>query len=62
MQETWIQSLGQEGNGSSLQYSCLSNPMDRRAGREAVHGVARELDMTEQLTNNYDSRFLLSCS
>ena len=33
MQETWVQSLGQEdplekGNGNPLQYSCLENPMD----------------------------------
>ena len=26
----WGRSTG-EGNGSSLQYSCLENPMDRRA-------------------------------
>ena len=36
MQETQVQSLDQEnspgeGNGSSLQYSCLENPMDRGA-------------------------------
>ena len=29
-----------EGNGTSLQYSCLENPMDRGAGKAAVHGVA----------------------
>ena len=29
-----------EGNGNPLQYSCLGNPMDRRAWRAAVHGVA----------------------
>ena len=34
-----------EGNGNSLQYSCLQNPMDRGAGRATVHGVA-ESDMT----------------
>ena len=33
-------SLG-EGNGNSLQYSCLGNPMDRGAWRPIVHGVAR---------------------
>ena len=31
MQETQVLSLGEEGNGSPLQYSCLENPMDRRA-------------------------------
>ena len=29
-----------EGNGTPLQYSCLENPMDGRAWRAAVHGVA----------------------
>ena len=28
-----------EGNGNSLQYSCLGNPMDRGAWRATVHGV-----------------------
>ena len=32
-------SLG-EGNGNSLQYSCLENPVDRGAWWAAVHGVA----------------------
>ncbi|KAI4549289.1 hypothetical protein MG293_001619 [Ovis ammon polii] len=27
------------GNGTSLQYSCLENPMDRGAWKAAVHGV-----------------------
>ena len=26
------------GNGNSLQYSCLENPMDRGAWRATVHG------------------------
>ena len=30
-----------EGNGTPLQYSCLENPMDRRAWQAAVHGVAK---------------------
>ena len=29
-----------EGNGTPLQYSCLENPMDRGAQKDAVHGVA----------------------
>ena len=28
MQETQVQFLGWEGNGTPLQYSCLANPMD----------------------------------
>ena len=34
------------GNGNLLQYSCMENPMDRRAWSVTVHGVAKELDMT----------------
>ena len=30
-----------EGNGTPRQYSCLENPMDRRAWWAAVHGVAK---------------------
>ena len=29
-----------EGNGNSLQNSCLENPMDKVAWRATVHGVA----------------------
>ena len=35
-----------EGNGNLLQYSCLGNPMDRRAWRAIVYGAAKKLDMT----------------
>jgi len=30
-----------EGNGNPLQYSCLKNPMDRRALQATVHSVAK---------------------
>ena len=30
-----------EGNGNSLQYSCLENPMDRGTWQATVHGIAR---------------------
>ena len=40
------------GNGSPLQYSCLENPMDRRAWRASVRGVTKELDTTERRNNN----------
>ena len=33
-----------EGNGYSLQYSCLGNPMDRGAWQGEVHGVVKESD------------------
>ena len=34
------------GNGNPLQYSCLENPMDRRAWQPTVRGVA---DTTEHI-------------
>ena len=43
--ETKVQFLGQEDplekNGNPLQYSCLENPVDRRAWQATVHRVAR---------------------
>ena len=33
-------SLG-DGNGNSLQYSCLENSMDREAWQATVHGVTK---------------------
>ena len=36
-----------EGNGYSLQYSCLGNPMDRGAWQATVHGISKESDTTE---------------
>ena len=40
------------GTGNPLQYSYLGNPMDRGAWQATIHGVAKELDTTEQLNNN----------
>ena len=40
-----------EGNGNSLQYSCLGNPLDRGAWWATVHG-ATESNTTWQLNNN----------
>ena len=37
----------EEGNGNSLQYSCLENPMDGGVWQTAVRGIAKESDMTE---------------
>ena len=36
-----------EGNGNPFQYFCLENSMDRGAWLATVHGVTKELDMTE---------------
>ena len=46
----WITGSGRsprEGNGNSLQYSYLGNPMDRGDWWATVHGVTNESDMTE---------------
>ena len=47
-----------EGNGYPLQYSCLENPVNKRAWWVTVHGVS-ELDRTEQLTLDRIKLFLL---
>ena len=39
-----------EGNGNPLQYSCLSNTMDRRAWWASVHGVASQAWLSNQTT------------
>ena len=41
-----------EGNGNPLQYSCPGNPMGY--SQATVHGVAKESDMTEQLSTRTD--------
>ena len=33
-----------KGNGNPLQYSCIGNPIDRRAWWATVHGVTKESD------------------
>ena len=42
-----------ERNGNPLQYSCLANPMYRRAWWTRVRGVAKGSDMTQRLNNNH---------
>ena len=60
MWETGVRSLGQEdspgeGNGNPLQYSCLWNPMDRRAWWATVRKVAKSR------TRLSDFTFSLQC-
>ena len=45
-------SLG-EGNGNSLQCSCLKNPMDRGAWQAAVHGVAKSRTRLSEQTTTF---------
>ena len=39
-----------EGNGTSLQFSCLENPMDRGAWKAAVYGVAEGQTLLSNFT------------
>ena len=41
-----------EGNGNSLKYSCLENPMDRGAWWATVHGVAKSQTRLKQLSTH----------
>ena len=47
---TWSGRSPEEGNGYTIQYSCLENPMDKGAWQVTIHGVT-ESDMTEWLTH-----------
>ena len=38
---TLLENNSGERNGNPLQYSCLGNPMDRRAWQATVHGVVK---------------------
>ena len=45
-----LEQLDGEGNDTPFQYSCLENPMDRRACWAAVHGVARSRTRLSDIT------------
>ena len=47
----WRRSPG-GGNGLSVQYSCLGNPMDKGAWWPTVHGVTKESDTTKWLSTH----------
>ena len=42
-----------EGNGGSLQYSCLENPMDRGAWWGRVHGISKSQTQLKWLSKNW---------
>ena len=44
--DPWVRKTPGEGNGNTLQYSCLENPMNRGAWWATVHGVTKS-NMTE---------------
>ena len=49
--EPWVGTSPGEGKGNSFQYSCPGNSMEGGAWWATVCGVAKELDMTERLSN-----------
>ena len=40
------------GNGNTLQYSCLGNPMDRGACQATICGIVKQSKVTEQLSTH----------
>ena len=44
------------GNGNPLQYSCLGNPMNRRAWGATVHWVACSREMLGWMNHSLESR------
>ena len=49
----WSGRYPEEGNGNTLQYSCLKNSMDRGVCQAPMHPLGcKELDMTQQLTHS----------
>ena len=49
-----------EGNGNTLQYSCLENPMNRGAWRATVHGVTESQTRPEHLSTHLGYYKILS--
>ena len=45
-----------EGNGNSLQYSCLENPMDREAQQVIAHGVAKSRTRLSNFTYSLEGK------
>ena len=35
-----------EGNGNSVQYSCMRNPMDRGDWQAVIHRITKKLNIT----------------
>ena len=46
------------GHGKPVQYSCLENPMDRRAWWAAVYGVAQSRAQLKQLMQQQQQKAL----
>ena len=46
-----------EGNGNTLQYSCLENPMDGGAWQAIVHGVAKSRTLLSNFTTTTNLQY-----
>ena len=49
-----------EGNGNSLQYSCLENPRDRGAWWAAIYGAAQSRTQLMQLSSSSSNEYICS--
>ena len=60
--QDWAPSLSRigEGNGNSLQYSCLENPKDGGAWWAAIYGVAQSRTQLKQLSSSSSSSLFSS--
>ena len=47
--DPWVGKIPWKRKWNPLQYFCLENPSDRGTWQATVHGVSKELDITEQL-------------
>ena len=50
------------GNGNTLQYSCLGNPMDRGTWQATVHGVAKSQTRLSTYTQNVQNDRIYKCT
>ena len=48
------------GNGNTLQYPCLENPMDREAWRAVVHRLTKKSDMTEHTHTHTHTHLIMT--
>ena len=49
--DPWVRKIPWS-RGNTLQNSCLGNPMDRGACRATICGVAKQSEVTEQLSTH----------
>ena len=54
--DPWVGKIPGGGHGNPLQYSCLENPVDRRAWRATVHRVTKSQTQLKQLSTDTRDR------